>query len=46
MAEIYKNSNDPIRVKAFWNGELVRSSSSVVAVVYDVTNWNFYSSRR
>jgi len=38
MAEIYKNSNDPIRVKAFWNGELVRSSSSVVAVVYDVTN--------
>ena len=38
MAEIYKNSNDPIRIKAFWNGELVRSSSSVVAFVYDITN--------
>ena len=37
MAEIYKNSNDPIKAKIFWKGELVRSSSSVVAVVYDIT---------
>lgn len=38
MAEIYKNSNDPIRVKAFWKGEIARSSSSVSAIVYDITN--------
>lgn len=37
MAEIYKNSNDPIKTKVFWKGEIVESSSSVVAVVYDIT---------
>jgi len=36
MAEIYKNTNDPIRTKVFWKGELV-TSTSVTAVVFDIT---------
>lgn len=37
MAEIYKNSNDPIRTKIFWRGEVVESSTPVSVVVYDIT---------
>lgn len=37
MAEIYKNTNDPIKTKIFWKGEIVQSGSQVVAAVYDIT---------
>ena len=37
MAEIYKNTNDPIKTKVFWKGAPVQSSSSVIAAVYDIT---------
>jgi hypothetical protein len=37
MAEIYVNSNSPVRTKIYWQGELVSPSGSVTAKVYDVT---------
>lgn len=37
MAEIYKNSNDPIKTKIFWKGEIVQSGTAVNVVVYDIT---------
>jgi hypothetical protein len=38
MAEIYKNSNEPIKTKVFWKGELIQYASPVSAAVYDITN--------
>lgn len=37
MAEVYKNSNDPIKTKVFWKGELVQPGSVVSVTVYDIT---------
>ena len=37
MAEIYVNSNSPIKTKIYWEGELVSPEGSVTAKVYDVT---------
>ena len=38
MAEIYVNSNSPIRTKIYWEGELVVPTGNVTAKVYDITN--------
>lgn len=37
MAEIYKNSNDPIKTKIFWKGQLIESDEPVAVTVYDMT---------
>jgi hypothetical protein len=37
MAEIYVNSNTPIKTKIYWEGELVTPDGSVTAAVYDIT---------
>lgn len=37
MAEIYVNSNSPIKTKIYWEGELIAPSGNVTAKVYDVT---------
>jgi hypothetical protein len=37
MAEIYVNSNSPIKTKIFWAGEIVDPDGNVSAEVYDVT---------
>lgn len=37
MAEIYVNSNSPIKTKIYWGGELVTPIGNVTAKVYDIT---------
>ena len=37
MAEIYVNSNSPIRTKIYWEGELASPTGNVTAKVYDIT---------
>jgi len=37
MAEIYVNSNSPIRTKVYWAGELTVPDGNVTATIYDVT---------
>ena len=37
MAEIYVNSNSPIKTKIYWEGELITPSGVVTAKVYDIT---------
>jgi hypothetical protein len=37
MAEIYVNSNTPIKTKIYWEGELVIPDGNVTAAVYDIT---------
>ena len=37
MAEIYVNSNSPIRTKIYWAGELTVPDGNVTATIYDVT---------
>ena len=37
MAEIYVNSNTPIKTKIYWEGELVAPSGNVTAAIYDIT---------
>ena len=37
MAEIYVNSNTPIKTKIYWEGELVTPSGNVTAAIYDIT---------
>jgi hypothetical protein len=37
MAEIYVNSNSPIKTKIFWAGEIVDPDSNVIVDVYDIT---------
>jgi hypothetical protein len=37
MAEIYVNSNAPIKTKIFWAGEIVDPDGNVSADVYDIT---------
>jgi len=37
MAEIYVNSNAPIKTKIFWAGELVDADGNVSVDVYDIT---------
>ena len=37
MAEIYVNSNTPIKTKIYWEGELVTPDGSVTAAVTDIT---------
>ena len=37
MAEVYINSNFPVKTKIFYAGELMDADGSVVAEVYDVT---------
>lgn len=37
MAEIYVNSNTPIKTKIYWEGELTVPDGSVTAAVYDIT---------
>jgi hypothetical protein len=37
MAEIYINSNSPIKTKIFWAGEILDPDNSVTVDVYDIT---------
>ena len=37
MAEIYVNSNTPIKTKIYWEGELATPDASVTAAIYDIT---------
>ena len=37
MAEIYVNSNAPIKTKIFWAGELVDADGNVSVDIYDIT---------
>lgn len=37
MAEIYVNSNTPIKTKIYWEGELTTPDGAVTAAVYDIT---------
>jgi hypothetical protein len=37
MAEIYVNSNAPIRTKIFWAGEIVNPDGNVSVDIYDIT---------
>ena len=37
MAEIYVNSNTPIKTKIYWEGELVEPTNLPTAAIYDIT---------
>lgn len=39
MAEIYVDTNSPIKTKIFWKGELVSADANVTANVYDVVSY-------